>query len=51
MRQFLEGVTGVDIYLTTSLLIFFLFFLAVLVWFFTADKKHMEKLSRIPLKD
>lgn len=47
--NYLEKISGVDIYGLSSLSIFFLFFLAVLVWVLKSDKKKIEEISRIPL--
>lgn len=51
MRQFLDGVQGVDVYLIISLFIFLAFFIGVAIWFFRVDKKHVEKMSQMPLQD
>ncbi len=51
MRQFLNGVQGVDIYLIISLLIFFTFFIGMLVWLITAKKDKMQQIKNIPLND
>ncbi|MBX3252843.1 MAG: CcoQ/FixQ family Cbb3-type cytochrome c oxidase assembly chaperone [Chitinophagaceae bacterium] len=47
--NYLEKISGVDIYGLASLSIFFLFFLAVLAWVWKSDKKKIEEISRIPL--
>ncbi len=47
--DYLEKVSGVDIYGLLSLTIFFLFFLAMLVWVFKTKKKDFKTISRIPL--
>ena len=46
--NYLESITGVDIYPLTSLLIFFLFFSTLTIWVFKADKgdKHIESLVK-----
>lgn len=51
MRQFLNGVQGVDIYLIISLLIFFTFFIGMLVWLITAKKDKIQQIKNIPLND
>jgi cytochrome c oxidase cbb3-type subunit IV len=51
MRQFLENVQGVDVYLITSLFIFLFFFVAVGIWFFTVDKKYLKTMSDLPIGD
>lgn len=47
--NYLEKISGVDIYALSSFGIFFVFFLAVLVWTFKTDKKKINEISRIPL--
>jgi hypothetical protein len=47
--HYLEKISGVSIYGLSSLLIFGLFFLVMLIWTFKADKKLIEEVSRIPL--
>ncbi len=47
--NYLEKISGVDIYALSSFAIFFLFFLGVLVWLFKADKNKINEISRIPL--
>ena len=47
--HYLEKVSGVDIYGLMSLLIFVVFFTAMLVWIFRSDKKKLKEISEIPL--
>ena len=47
--HYIEKVSGVDIYGLTSLLIFMIFFLAMLTWVFKTKKKTFSEISRIPL--
>lgn len=47
--NYLEKVSGVDIYGLVSLTIFFLFFLAMLTWVIKTRKKNFRDISRIPL--
>jgi len=46
--NYLEGITGVGIYPLTSLLIFFVFFTALSVWAFKADKKYIHTMKQLP---
>ena len=48
--HYLEKVSGINIYGMVSLLIFVLFFTAMLVWVFRSDKKKLKMISEIPLK-
>ena len=47
----LENIDGVEIYPIISLLIFFLFFVALFWWVFTAKKAHISEVSNIPFDD
>jgi cbb3-type cytochrome oxidase subunit 3 len=47
----LENIDGVSIYPMISLMIFFLFFVVLLWWVFTAKKEHIDEVSHIPLED
>ena len=47
--NYLEKISGVDIYALTSFGIFFVFFLLMTFWAFKADKKLINELSRLPL--
>lgn len=47
--NYLEKISRVDIYGLISLLIFVLFFLAMIIWVFKTNKKTFSEISRIPL--
>ena len=47
----LEQIDGVSIFPIISLLIFFLFFVALFWWVFTAKKEHIKEVSNIPLEN
>ena len=49
--HYLEKITGVGIYPLTSLSIFFLFFTAMAIWSFKADKKYINALKQIPFPE
>ena len=49
--NYLEKITGVDIYGLSSFLLFFTFFLLMSLWAFKADKKLMDTLNNMPLED
>jgi len=46
--HYLERITGVGVFPLISLLIFFVFFSALLVWILKADKKYINTLKNIP---
>ena len=45
----LENIDGVAIYPMISLLIFFIFFIVLFWWVFTAKKDYIKEVSNIPL--
>lgn len=47
--NYLEKISGIDIYGVVSLSIFVLFFLVMLIWVFKTKKKEFNEISRIPL--
>ncbi|HEY1017432.1 MAG TPA: CcoQ/FixQ family Cbb3-type cytochrome c oxidase assembly chaperone [Sediminibacterium sp.] len=49
--NYLEKITGVDVYALSSFSIFFVFFMLMLLWVWKADKKMIEEISRIPLEN
>ena len=49
--NYLEKITGVNIYAVSSFSIFFVFFLLMVLWAWKADKKMIEEISRIPLEN
>lgn len=51
IKQYAESITGIEIYPMISLLIFVLFFLAVLFYVKTMDKKYVQEVSHLPLED
>ncbi|RMA58722.1 CcoQ/FixQ family Cbb3-type cytochrome c oxidase assembly chaperone [Ulvibacter antarcticus] len=46
----LEQIDGVEIYPIISLLIFFIFFVVLFWWVFTATKEHIKEVSNIPFE-
>ncbi|RNL89879.1 CcoQ/FixQ family Cbb3-type cytochrome c oxidase assembly chaperone [Sinomicrobium pectinilyticum] len=50
VKDHLAGIDGVEIYPVISLSIFFLFFLALFWWVFTAKKDYIESVKQIPLE-
>jgi cytochrome c oxidase cbb3-type subunit IV len=49
IKQHAATISGIDIYPIISLLIFFIFFIAVLYYVKTMDKKKVEEISSLPL--
>lgn len=51
IKHNMETIAGVEIYPILSLLIFFVFFLALSIWVFTYKKEKIQELSQLPLND
>jgi cytochrome c oxidase cbb3-type subunit 4 len=51
IKHNMETIAGVSIYPILSLLIFFVFFVALGVWVFSYKKDKIKELSQIPLQD
>jgi hypothetical protein len=49
--NYLEKITGVDIYALSSFSIFFTFFLIMTIWAWKADKKLIDQIRQIPLEN
>jgi len=45
----MESIAGIEIYPIISLLIFFIFFVALFWWVVTAKKDYIKTVSNIPL--
>lgn len=50
-KNYFKGIEGIANYPMFSLLVFFLFFMAVFIWMMKADKKRLDEISRLPLID
>lgn len=54
MLKFIKGhmdsIQGIELYPIISLLIFFIFFVILFVWVFTAKKNYIDTVSNIPLE-
>ncbi len=50
-KQVLQSISGVDTYAVIALIMFFLFFLLILGWVFTLNKKYIKQMENIPLDD
>ena len=50
-REVLQSITGISIYPLISFVIFFLFFLALLVYVLVANRQHITTMSMLPLRE
>jgi hypothetical protein len=46
--NYLEKVTGVDVYAMTAFMIFFIMFIIISIWVWRADNKLIDTLSKLP---
>ncbi|WP_116524785.1 CcoQ/FixQ family Cbb3-type cytochrome c oxidase assembly chaperone [Seonamhaeicola aphaedonensis] len=49
VKNHMESITGIEIYPIISLLIFFIFFVALFWWVVSAKKDYIKRVSNIPL--
>ena len=49
IRNLLQSIEGVEIYPLISLVIFVIFFVAMLVWMLKIDKKYIKEMEQLPL--
>jgi hypothetical protein len=50
-KQFIDRASGLDVYLITSLMIFFVFFLLVGLLLVKMKKTHINYMKELPLSD
>ncbi|MBM3178077.1 MAG: CcoQ/FixQ family Cbb3-type cytochrome c oxidase assembly chaperone [Bacteroidetes bacterium] len=50
-KEVLQGIQNVAIWPVISFVIFFSFFVVLLWWAFTADRKYISEMSGLPLDD
>ena len=50
-KNVMSGIPGIEFYPIVALLLFFGFFAGVVAWFFLADRKKLDVISRQPLEE
>ncbi|WP_310397754.1 hypothetical protein [Hymenobacter sp.] len=50
-KNVLQSITGIAIYPLISFVIFFLFFVALLVYVLVVNRQYIAAMSRLPLED
>ena len=50
-KNILQSIDNIAIWPVISFVIFFLFFLCLLWWVFTAKKTHIDTMKQMPLED
>jgi len=51
IKYHMESITGIEIFPLISFVIFFLFFLGLLLYVYTADKKEIAEIASLPLEN
>lgn len=51
IKQNMDTISGIEIYPIISLLIFFIFFVALYAWTYTYKKEKITEMSHIPFED
>jgi len=49
-KNYFKGIEGIETYPMFSLLVFFIFFMAVFIWALRTKNSSLEEVSRIPLE-
>ncbi len=49
-KNYFKGIEGIATYPMFSLLVFFIFFMAVFIWAYKTKNSSLEEVSRIPLE-
>jgi len=50
VKHHMETIAGIEIFPLISLIIFFLFFVALIIYVVKADKNRFQEISRLPLE-
>lgn len=50
-KNVLQSIDNIAIWPIISFVIFFIFFLCLLLWVFTTDKKFIDKMKAMPIED
>lgn len=51
IKNHMESILGIEIYPIISLLIFFVFFVVLFWWVFTAKKEYIKTVSNLPFEN
>jgi cytochrome c oxidase cbb3-type subunit 4 len=50
-KNILQNIENIALWPVISFVIFFVFFLCLLLWVFTTDKKFIDKMKSMPMED
>lgn len=51
IRNILTHIGGIEVYGIASITLFFAFFLGMLAWAFRLNRRHLDRMGRLPLED
>ncbi|MDO6597070.1 CcoQ/FixQ family Cbb3-type cytochrome c oxidase assembly chaperone [Oceanihabitans sp. 2_MG-2023] len=51
VKNYMDSISGIEVYPIISLLIFFGFFVVLFLWVYTAKKEYIQTVSNIPLEN
>ena len=50
-KNVLQSIENIQVWPVISFVIFFLFFICLLWWVFTADRQHIDSMKRLPFDE
>lgn len=50
IKEYIQSIDGVSVYPIISLIVFVVFFAALLIWVFKVDKNYIRKMENLPLE-
>lgn len=50
IKHHMETISGIEVYPVFSFIIFFLFFIACLLWVIKTDQKKLKEIAQLPLE-
>ena len=50
-KEILQSIEGVSIYPIISLIVFVLFFAAIIIWMIKVDKNYIKKMENLPFEN
>lgn len=50
IKDYLQNINGVEIYPIVSLIVFVIFFAAIIIWLVKVDKKYISRMENLPFE-
>lgn len=50
IKEYLQSIDGVSVYPIISLIVFVVFFVALLIWVFKVDENYIREMENLPLE-